>query len=80
MGNHPAATADPIGCGGIGEIHHIQEKANFASLNPALANCHRPKNKHLPGIILLCSPVKQDWGNGILDDYRQFFHYEVNIA
>jgi hypothetical protein len=29
MGNHPAAAADPIGGGGIGENHHFWKKANL---------------------------------------------------
>jgi predicted MPP superfamily phosphohydrolase len=28
MGNRPAASADSFGCGGIGEIHNFQKKAN----------------------------------------------------
>ena len=52
----------------------------FANLNPVLTDRSRSEDKHLSGIILLGSPFIQDWINGILDGFRQFFHFGVNVV
>jgi hypothetical protein len=57
MGNHPAAAADPIGRGGIGEIHKLRKKNGLKELRRSQKQRFTSAVGSVPRIRFLC-PTK----------------------